>query len=185
MIRDEISELLGQNNQEELLSLINELAYDNIYGCWTRAGLEHIVWPQIRERARWIIFADLDNLHELNETLGYEVVNERIQIAVKLLRHTDVPAAGRWFSGDELVWIICQADDRPPSNPHLAAKRILASFRAVNLSATFGIACVLSFDLAENVLPAANLVQQSKNKNKRGTIQQTGSLFFKAYAGRP
>src|SRR3990172_9225319 len=96
---------LDDLSKEELVELVGKLAHDASYGCWTRQGLELIVWPEIRERACWIVFADLDYLHELNDTYGHDEINRRITEAIQL-RKTDVAASGRWYSGDELVWIL-------------------------------------------------------------------------------
>lgn len=166
---------LSRKPVHEIQALIENLARDPVYGCYTRPGLEYIVWPEIRQRARWIIFADMDGFHDLNEACGYDDVNERMQKALQL-RKMDAAAAGRWFSGDELVWILCDTDGRPPTNPQLAARRLQKTFKKFGLSATFGISRVLSYHLAENVLPAYRLVQQAKKLGLRDTVKQTGKL---------
>lgn len=177
-MKEQLQSYLLSKDRDELGALAAGLAYDVNYGCYTRPGLELIVWPEIRERAQWIIFADLDKIHELNESIGDEEVNRRIREAFGKMRKSDVISAGRWYSGDELVWILCRTDDRPAANPRQAARRLKAVFERFGLSATFGIARVLSYELAENVEPASKLVKRSKKNGSRGTVCQTGSLFY-------
>lgn len=169
---------LQDKNVDQLRELVAGLAYDLNYGCYTRPGLELLVWPHIRQRARWIIFADLDGIHALNEMVGYEEVNRRVRAAMQL-RKDDFISAGRWYSGDELLWIICDSDERKPSDPQKAAKRLQNAFLENGLSATFGICRVLSYaDLPANVSPAIDLVKQAKKLKKRGTVNQTGRLLW-------
>jgi len=153
----------------QLRTLVTMLANDADYGCLTRQGLELITWPEIQQTARWIIFADIDHLHDANEEHGYEGANQRIRQAIQL-RKTDVAAAGRWFSGDELVWVLCVTEERTPINPILAARRLQDSFEQVGLTATFGISQVCSPDLVENVSRAAEMVTAAKGLGQRNTI---------------
>lgn len=166
---------MKNKSHEELQELVDKLSHDVNYDCWTRPGLELIAWPEICARARWIVFADLDYLHQFNDTYGHDEINRRITEAMQL-RKTDVAASGRWYSGDELVWILCDDEGREPADPQRAAKRLQEAFKKVGLSATFGIARVLSLDLTENVIPAYQIVERAKKKDRRGTINQTGRL---------
>src|SRR5690242_20388054 len=88
--------------QEEL---IHKLAWNDGFGCHTRAGFEHMVWPEIASKARWIVYFDVNGMHALNETFGsYEPVDAMIKQVLTSIRSTDY-VAGQWKSGDE--FLIC------------------------------------------------------------------------------
>lgn len=174
---------LKNKTPEEIQELVDLLAHDPIYGCWTRPALEFIVWPQVRARAKFLVMADLDWLHQLNDSVGEYEVNRRVREAMQV-RDSDVAAAGRWFSGDELIWILCDplndaGDGRGEINPRKAAQRLQDAFGHFGLSATFGISRILSYDLGENVKPAHDEIKLAKTRNRRGSINQTGSLAGK------
>jgi GGDEF domain-containing protein len=156
-------------NTEDLRKLVQVLAWNDGYGCYTRAGFEKMIWPTIADKAKWIIFFDVDNMHALNNQHGYEGVNEIIKKSLSL-RGSDF-MAGQWFSGDE--FIVCITDDDPNrdvSNPTHFATRLASLFRDNGAPATFAIAPVTSDDLFRNVAPAHKLCQEAKNADKRGTI---------------
>src|SRR5690349_14942372 len=80
------------------------LAWNDGYGCFTRQGFEKLIWPSIVDHAKWIIFFDVDNMHELNQEHGYEGVNAIIKKSLSM-RPGDF-MAGQWFSGDEFILVI-------------------------------------------------------------------------------
>lgn len=162
-------------SKPELQELVEKLSHDTGYDCWTRPGLEYIAWPEIQATARWIIFADLDFLHSLNDTWGHDEMDRRIREAMRL-RKADVKVAGRRYSGDELLWILCDDPERGEIDPVQTAERLREAFQQFGISATFGIARVMSYDLMANVLPAKRIVDKAKKQNRRGTINQTGVL---------
>jgi len=131
-------------NKRQLEELVNSLAWNDGYGCYTRAGFEKLIWPTIAETARWIIFFDIGNMHDLNEIHGH--------------------------SGDE--FIICVTDDpaREPSNPLQLCERLQVIFSENGVPATFAIVPVHSKSLIENVDPAVRLVEEAKAQNRRGRI---------------
>lgn len=155
---------------EEQAAIIEHLSHDAAFDILTRSGLEHLCWPKIVKEASYIIFIDIDHMHELNERLGYEKVNEIIRASIhgrdvvkKERRALDI---GRWFSGDEIVIIIRDGD------PVKYAKSLLREMHRNGISGTFGIATVTSDDLAINVRAAMDLVQCAKMNDRRGTINQ-------------
>lgn len=150
-------------NKAKALLLLDALAHDQMYGCYSRQGLELVVWPRIWMRAKWIIFADIDGMHELNSAHGYDEVDRRIRNALKV-RSTDLAATGRWFSGDEIVWVISEGD------PYGLAKRLVASLKKQGLTATFAITAVVSEKLSVNVNKAAAKVQAAKKNGARGSV---------------
>lgn len=160
-------------NTEELQTLVNALAWNDGYGCYTRAGFEKMVWPQISGKAQYIIFFDIDNMHELNEQHGYDGVNELINQSLAM-RETDY-MAGQWFSGDEFIVVITDDLTRlHPSNPIEFACRLAEIFKENGVPATFAVAPVISTDLYTNVAPAHHKVQEAKTNGRRGTINEVG-----------
>jgi GGDEF domain-containing protein len=122
--------------------------------------LELVVWPKIAAKAKHIIFADIDDMHSLNSTYGYAAVDRKIRNALKV-RSGDVAAIGRWYSGDEIVWIISEGD------PQGMVKRLSVGLEKQGLSAMFAIAPVTSKKLSENVTKAAEQVQAMKKQDKK------------------
>jgi len=151
-------------NKAQALQLLDALAHDHVYGCYTRQGLELVAWPRIAKQARHVIFADLDNIHALNEQLGYVEVDRRVRNALKM-RSSDVTATGRWYSGDEIVWIISEGD------PNGLVNRLQAALEKQGLSATFGIVPVSSAKLSVNVEQAIAKVQDAKRTGERGSVR--------------
>lgn len=155
-------------NKEQLEELVSALSWNDGYGCYTRAGFEKIIWPYIADKAAWIIFFDVDDMHGLNSAHGYEGVNAIIKKSLEM-RASDV-MAGQWFSGDEFIVCISDAPGRQPSNPIEFSLRLAETFIANGASATFAIAPVTSKDLFANVAPAHELCQKAKATGRRGTI---------------
>lgn len=155
-------------NAEQLKALVDTLAWNDSFGCYTRSGFEKMIWPQIKEKAQWIIFCDVDDMHGLNNLHGYDGVNELIKKSLTM-RASDF-IAGQWFSGDEFVLCITDDPNREDSNPVNFAIRLAGIFHANGVSATFAIAPVFSIDLYTNVKPVHDLVQDAKRHGKHGTI---------------
>jgi GGDEF domain-containing protein len=153
------------NKIKELEELVQALSWNDGYGCYTRAGFEKLIWPTIAEKAKWIIFFDIDDMHTLNEQHGYDGTNTLIRESLKM-RDSDY-MAGQWFSGDE--FIIAITDDHRDSNAFEFCERLAVTFRENGAPATFAIAPVQS-DLMSTVLPAQQLCQQAKEQDRRGTI---------------
>ncbi|MBI3097798.1 MAG: diguanylate cyclase [Planctomycetes bacterium] len=86
---------------EELRREVVRLGWDASYGVYTRPGLERLAALQPRGD-RIIVFLDFDDVHRMNDLLGYVEVNRRIRrILDTPMRRGDL--VGRWFSGDEIV----------------------------------------------------------------------------------
>lgn len=138
------------------------MATDSTYGCFSRQGLELVAWPTMASKARFVIFADIDGMHQLNTQYGYSKVDERIRKALKA-RVGDATATGRWYSGDEIVWVISRGD------PAGMVERLKSAFAKQGLSATFAIAKVTSRKLSTNVNKAAKEVQAAKSAVRAGS----------------
>lgn len=160
---------MKRTTKSDLQKLVDALAWNDGYGCYTRPGFEKMVWPRIVSQAKWIIFFDVDDMHTLNATHGYEGVNAIIRQSLQM-RESDF-MAGQWFSGDEFIIVITdETPNRQASNPIEFAARLAEIFKTNGAPATFAVVPVTSQDLFENVTPAHKLVQNAKDSNRRGGI---------------
>ena len=168
-LKKQLERLQGMN-RGELEELIQALAWNQEYGCYTRAGFEEIIWPAIANKARWVIYFDIDEMRLLNAVHTHAGVNALIKKSLAM-RESDY-VAGQRYSGDEFIVVITDDDPgRRASNPIELCARLAEFLRENGLSATFAGAPVLSDDLAENVEPAVKLVEIAKAENKRGVIR--------------
>jgi hypothetical protein len=153
------------NNQRILNQkdeLINKLAWNDGFGCHTRKGFEHVIWPDIASRARFIVYFDIDGMHALNEQFGsYEPVDAMIRKVLSAVRSSDY-VAGQWKSGDEFLLCLTENESHNKLDPDGLVRRLTDEFAKVGMSATFAIADVRSTDLVENVQPAVDRVYELK-----------------------
>lgn len=153
-------QLLAQKDE-----LIHRLSWDEDYGCHNRKGFELLIWPEIKSRARWLIFFDLDYLHDLNTKMGgYAPVNAMIRQVLASVRSSDHKAC-RWQSGDELLVAITETQTRKANDISVAegmVKRLQEALAAQGMAATFAIVPVKGTDLFENVQPAVDKVFEQK-----------------------
>jgi hypothetical protein len=158
-------------NTKELHKLVFTLAWNDAFGCYTRSGFERLVWPGISNKARWIIYFDIDGMHALNEAHGgYEPVDAKIHQVLGIVRKTDY-AVGQYKSGDE--FLICITDDggRETSDPTGLMYRLIKELKKQGMTATFAIVPVLTHDLSTNVLPAVQKVFESKQARRKEVRQ--------------
>jgi GGDEF domain-containing protein len=142
--------------------LIHKLSWNDAFGCHTRAGFEHMVWPQIAARTRYILYFDINGMHALNESFGsYGPVDEMIKTVLGNVRSTDY-ACGQVKSGDEFLVALVESEDRQTLDPEGLRDRLIAEFAKVGMSAMFSIVPVRSTDLMENLLPAIEDVYEQK-----------------------
>jgi GGDEF domain-containing protein len=155
----------NQRRIAELEEKLHQACWDEDYGCHNRKGLELLVWPEIKTRARWLVFFDLDYLHDLNEKMGgYTPVNAMIRQVLATVRSSDHKAC-RWQSGDELLLVITETETRKVDDISVAegmVKRLQKALAAQGMNATFAIVPVKSMDLVENVTPAVEKVFELK-----------------------
>jgi GGDEF domain-containing protein len=145
--------------QEEL---IHKLAWNDGFGCHTRKGFEHVIWPSIAATAQYIIYFDIDGMHALNESFGsYEPVDAMIRQVLHAVRSSDY-VAGQWKSGDEFLICLTQNQNHNPLDPEGLVKRLTEEFAKVGMTATFAIVPVKGTDLLENVQPAVEKVYELK-----------------------
>ena len=156
-------------NKEQLEELVESLAWNDEYGCYTRQGFEKLKWPEILQSAKWIVYFDIDDMRKLNDAHGHAGVNALIKKSLAV-RESDF-MAGQRYSGDEFIVVITDADpERRESNPIELALRLAVALRENGISATFGIAPVQSDNLTLNVEPAVKLVEAAKQENRRNSI---------------
>ena len=156
-------------NEQQLEDMVQALAWNDEYGCYTRPGFEKLIWPEISSKAQWIAYFDIDDMGKLNAAYTHAGVNAIIKKCLTM-RASDF-MTGQRYSGDE--FIICITDDAPgrrESNPIELCSRLLEAMRENGISATFAIAPVISDHLVENVEPAVKLVEIAKHENRRGSI---------------
>ena len=102
MVRRVVGRLFGFAEEiESLRKQLEELRWDTPFGMWTRGAFVQICRVMPRG-LRYLAFIDLDRINELNEQLGYSVVDDRVRATFSVpFRRSDVVA--RWYSGDEIV----------------------------------------------------------------------------------
>lgn len=166
-MNDIVNNFTRDLNRSEMEQLLHQVAWNDGFGCFNRKGFENLVWPQIRDKARWIIYFDVDEMHELNEKHGaYEPVDEMIKDVFSVVRSTDY-IAGQWKSGDEFVVVLTEAPNRKDLDPEGMQERLIQELAKHGMSATFAIEPVLSPNLARNVKPAADSVAAAKRLRGR------------------
>jgi hypothetical protein len=161
-----VNEDLIANTKIDLKKLVFELAWNEGFGCYTRNGFEKMIWPGIADKARWIIYFDIDNMHGLNAAAGsYEPVDAMIREILGIVRSTDY-AVGQWKSGDE--FLICVTDDggRENSDPTGLVYRLIGAMKIHGITATFATVPVLSMALSANVNPAVERVYELKKRKE-------------------
>jgi GGDEF domain-containing protein len=162
----------------QLLELANSLAWNDGFGCYTRPGFEKLVWPAIAERVKWLIYFDVDGMHDINESHGgYDAADAMIKEVLSIVRMTDY-VAGQWKSGDEFLVCITEEGTREASDPRDAlsdplgmVERLMDGLAKQGLSATFAVVEVTSKELAVNVKPAVDKVYGAKKTGRRGSVQ--------------
>lgn len=152
--------------------LIHKLSWNNAMGCYTRKGLEHVIWPERCSQAVWLVYFDVDGVHALNKKhRTYAVFDAKIKKVLDAVRSTDV-VAGQWNSGDE--FLVCmmvdpgqdqtQLDRRQRMDAQGMVDRLITELAAQDLTAVFAIIEVTSYNLEELVKPAADHVLDVKQQ---------------------
>jgi GGDEF domain-containing protein len=121
--------------RKQLEQLTTTLSIDQSFGVLTKNAFQVLIFPKIRDAIRAIIFFDINNLHSLNHKYGYKEIDRRLKSALTT-RRADVVM--RWFSGDEIVWVLLGGD------PSGAVQRIASQLEQQGLGATFSFASVQS-----------------------------------------
>lgn len=149
----EIREL--REHIRRLEDMIETLSVDPSYGITTRPALEFELRP-VERLARYVVFMDIDGLHNLNESLPgkHEEANKKIQRALHV-RAEDVLVRGRWYSGDELIFILS-------GDPSSFCARLLEAFKREGMSFTYSFV-PYSGKIGEDVDRAKEVVDRLKS----------------------
>jgi GGDEF domain-containing protein len=156
--------MMSQNQRiiAQQQELIHKLSWDSAYGCYTRAGFEHLIWPEIAHIAKHIVYFDVDNVHAINDKHGsYDPFNAMIKQVLSNVRSTDI-VASRWNSGDELTVCMVESEDRKTLDPQGLVNRMTAELAKHGLTAIFVVVDVNSSILQDVVKPAADQVLELK-----------------------
>lgn len=152
-------------------AIIDQLSRHPNYGCYSRQGTEILIWPKVQKRARYLIFADVDFMHDLNKTFGKAEINRRIKKSMKV-RAGDISAVipASYSSGDELFWLLL--DGPRMGDPLQTVKRLARTFEKNGVKATWSIVKVKSKSLSKNIERADALVAEAKRRHRRGSISE-------------
>jgi GGDEF domain-containing protein len=157
-------------NKQQLEELVELLKWNAELGCYTRQAFEHLIWPEIKDEATWMIVFDVDGMKALNGSFGWAYTSGIIKRSI-VMRSTD-HVAGQLLSGDEFAVVVTESPDREPTNPWELCERIFNNFKANGASATFAYGRVTSDNFEENSERINAIVQAAKRENRRGTITQ-------------
>src|SRR5689334_22324900 len=98
---------------QKLEEQLHRVSWNDRFGCYNRQGFEYVKWTEISAVTRFLIFLDIDHLHELNEQYeSYAPVDAMIKQALSIVRSTDC-VAGQLNSGDEFIIAITESPNRP------------------------------------------------------------------------
>jgi GGDEF domain-containing protein len=164
---------MKKQNKKQLEELVQSLAWNDGFGCYTRPGFEKTVWTRIATEAKWIIYFDIDDMHYLNEAFGsYDPVDAMLHKVLGVVRETDY-VAGQWKSGDEFLVCITEDGSREvQTDPYAMVERLKDELNKQGMSATFAVVPVTSLQLSVNVKPAIDKVYAAKSHGQRGSVQK-------------
>jgi hypothetical protein len=157
-------------SKTQLVETSYRLAWNKEFGCFTKNGFAELIWPEISQYARYIVYFDIDYLKKHNDQYDtFAPVNAMIKQALSVLRRDDA-VAGQVNSGDELLACMIERpnDDSGPSerrqtlDPEALKARLMEGLTSVGMSATFAIVEVKSWDLEEVLAPAIAEVKALK-----------------------
>jgi len=156
-------QLLAQKDE-----LIARLSWHHGYGCYNKAGFAEVIWPEIAHIAKWIVYFDVDGVHDINEKHEtYDVFDAMMKDVFSTLRRTDQIGA-QVKSGDE--FLVCmtesisddQMERRQNVDPEILKDKLIQALAKHGLTAHFLIVPVKSLLLEENIKPAADEVLRLK-----------------------
>lgn len=146
--------------------MVAELSTDPSYGITTRSALPFEL-PRVQSSARWVVFIDLDHLHEANAQYGYPIVDGKIKRAVHV-RSGDCLLRVRWFSGDEIGFVLS-------GDPEGFCQRLAACLKNEGLSATMAFV-PFTHNIEKDIERAGRMVQNAKQNGQRASINSIGYM---------
>jgi len=157
-----------KRTEEEKDELIRALAWNDAFGCYSKAGFKKLIWPEIAEDARQIIYFDVNGVHDINDANnGYDAFDAMMRQVLSILRLTDY-VAGQLNSGDEFLVCLTEKKSTQPGelrqtiDPQAMIQRLIDELKKQGLTAIFAVVPVISSDLAENLKPAVDQVYAAK-----------------------
>lgn len=138
----------------------NALLHDSAYGVATRNGTESH-WTRRGMNQTWVLL-DIDYMHELNATYGYDEVNNKIKRVCSVIRRGEF--VGRLFSGDELAIAVDSVESAIE-----VCKRLESAFTAESMSATYAIGAA-GDTFGATFKKLGDTLTTAKNNNLRGSI---------------
>jgi diguanylate cyclase (GGDEF)-like protein/PAS domain S-box-containing protein len=183
-IAADITELKQMQQQLEELSLTDDLT-----GLHNRRGFvvlaeDRITLARRNDENMLLIFADLDGLKKINDTLGHAVGSEAIQAAATVLRSSfrDSDVISRW-GGDEFVALLGKA---PNEKAERVAQRFEEKLKAFNdaserpfkLSVSLGIKSIdpgSNETLEQLIEQADGIMYENKRRRKEQSTESEPS----------
>jgi len=156
-------------SKPQLITRLTAAIWNDGFGCFTRAGFEKVIWPEIVGRARHIVYLDVNDVKKINDLHGtYDVFNEMMRQALASMRSDDY-VASQWNSGDEFLIALCETDQpkndrRQRLDPEAFIERLTAELDKQGLAAIFWFGPVVHQDLVSNVKPMADKVLEIKKQ---------------------
>jgi len=156
---------LANFSKEKLMGLVTAMGWKDSMGCHTRDGFEKWIWPQKYAEARWVVYFDVDGVHEINKFhKSYAPFDAMMKKVFSSVRTTDLISC-QYMSGDEYLVCVCESDSggrREEFHPEGLIKRLSEELAKQGLTATFAYGAVRSPILTENVDPLADRVLELK-----------------------
>lgn len=156
-----VQEFIQKQSKKQLQELLEQSLWHDGFGCYTKQGFKLLVWPTIAPKARWLIFFDVDGVHEINETnKSYAAFDAMMNKVFAQLRSTDI-VAGQVNSGDEFLVCLTEVEGRIP-DPEGLMSRIWDLLAEQGLTASYAIIPVQGNNLDLLLAPAIKAVFESK-----------------------
>lgn len=145
---------------QELEAENRRLAIAPSFNVLTRAATE-IKWEKVNKENKAFVFFDIDNLHALNESLGYDEVNRRIDEGLSGFRRSEL--LGLVFSGDEFACVINRVE------VWSAISRVRREMADLGITFTAAICPIVSDSFESHYQATKAVVTKLKSKGKRNT----------------
>lgn len=156
-----VRQFIKKQSKKELQALLEQSLWHDGFGCYTKQGFKLLVWPTVAPKARYIIFFDVDGVHEINQaTKSYAAFDAMMHKVFSQLRSTDI-VAGQVNSGDEFLICISEVEGRTV-DPEGLMSRIWELLAEQGLTATYAIIPVQGDNLDLLLAPAVKAVFESK-----------------------
>jgi hypothetical protein len=149
-------------SKEKLMGLVTAMAWNDAMGCHTRAGFEKWIWPEIYPGARYLVYFDVDGVHQVNQQHGsYAAFDAMMKQVLNSVRTTDYVSC-QYQSGDEYLICMVESAQRAVLDPEGLIQRLTEELARYGLTAIFTWGEVKSMSLIENVKPLADRVLELK-----------------------